>query len=141
MARLVALDYGTRHIGLALSDPLQIMALPHKRIEAKKTLAETASLIVKELKALEPIEQIIIGLPLEMSGKEGPMAKEVRLFAEHLAKHTLIPIVFWDERLTSAQAEKSLKSFDFTRKQRSHLSDAAAASIILQSYLDIKRKF
>lgn len=133
--RIIGIDYGKRRIGMATTDPRQVMALPYKTLEAKKELKDTLALLEKELKALAPVEKIVIGLPLEMSGKSGSMAEEVKVFGEALHTLTSTPIIYWDERLTSAQVEKNLKSFDYNRKQRSVLSDTAAACLILESYL------
>jgi len=83
-----------------------------------------------------PIEQVIIGLPLDMRGKDSPMTEEVRKFADYLGKALQLPIVLWDERLTSAQAERQLRDAGMKRKQRAEFNDTLAAALILQSYLD-----
>ncbi len=140
MARLVAIDYGRARIGIATTDPLQKIALPYKTLKTLKSSEATAQLLVKELQALHPIETIIIGLPLELSGKEGIMAKEVKVFAELLAKFTPLPLTFWDERLTSQQADKSLRALELNRKERSRLVDTTAACHILQCFLDASLK-
>lgn len=139
MSRLLAIDYGRKRIGLAKTDLTQSMAFPHGVIEAKNTLEETIKVVHKEISTLLPVEKIIMGLPLEMSGKVGPMAEEVKKFAEALSKVTPIEIVFWDERLSSSQVEKSLKELDYNRKKRAAHSDTAAACLILQNYLDSRQ--
>lgn len=132
MARIAALDYGRARIGMAISDPFKIIAQPAACILNDASLFSS---LTKELKKWEPIETLVIGLPLQMNGKEGEMALEVRRFAEALKAHTAIPLVFWDERLTSAQAEKQLKEQELSRKQRAKKIDAAAALLILESFL------
>lgn len=82
--RSAAIDYGDSRIGIALSDPKEIMAHPYKTVSARSTLAETAALIAQELEKCQPLKQIIIGLPLLLSGKDSPLATKVRLFAELL---------------------------------------------------------
>lgn len=139
--RIVAIDYGLKRIGLSISDERKIIALSLKTILAEKKIESTAVKMAKELEALQKnykcaIEEVIVGLPLLMSGKMGFLADEVKHFVELLAKHTTIPIKLWDERLTSVQAERSIREGGINRKKSSKLVDSVAAIIILQSYLD-----
>ena len=136
MKRIIGIDYGEVRIGLALSDPLQIFASPLKTIEAKHSLQETAQAIAKEISLHEPIEKIVLGLPLMMSGKESPGSIKVRELAKFLEELTKKPVILWDERLTTAQVEKTLKEAEMSRKKRALYLDAMAASAILQSFLD-----
>lgn len=137
MGRLVAIDYGRARIGLAMTDEQKRMALPYKTIAAGKTMALSVKNIFEALAVYLPnIEKIVLGLPLMLSGKKGEMALEVEQFKAELEKITEIPICLWDERLTSAQAEVSLKEVDLSRKKRAQKSDPVAACIILQNYLD-----
>jgi putative Holliday junction resolvase len=135
MTRIAGIDYGTVRIGIALSDPGKILASPLKTITAKTNLEETAKAIAQELSA-HPIEKIVIGLPLMMSGKDSPGSLEVRKLATLLETSMQIPIVLWDERLTSAQVEKTLKEIEMSRKKRARIVDVMAACVILQNYLD-----
>ncbi|NGX39702.1 MAG: putative pre-16S rRNA nuclease [Chlamydiae bacterium] len=136
MGRLLGIDYGEARIGLALSDPNGIIASPIKAIPAKKGLKETAQAIYAELSTLEPIEKIVIGLPLLLSGKESPSSTKVRELAKYLEEIANLPIVLWDERLTTAQVERTLKEANMSRKKRVRYIDAMAAGAILQNYLD-----
>ena len=83
-----------------------------------------------------PIDAIVVGLPLDMRGKDSPMTEEVRKFADYLKAALQLPIVLWDERLTSAQAERQLQDAGLKRKERAQFNDTLAAALILQSYLD-----
>lgn len=135
--RSAGIDYGDSRIGIALSDPSGIMAHPHKTISARATLPESAVLIAQELKKCHPLKQIIIGLPLLLSGKDSPLCIKVRSFAELLKEFfPEIPIVLWDERLTTAGVERSLRALGVSRKKRSKVIDSLAAASILQNYLD-----
>lgn len=139
--RIVALDFGLKRIGVAISDESKIIATPYKTIFTEKKGADTASKLINELKAdavsrKYAIEKIVVGLPLMMNGKKGFLADEVTHFIELLKPLIDCPIIVWDERLTTAQAEKSLLESDLTRRRRSQIVDSIAAIIILQSYLD-----
>jgi len=133
MGRLLGIDYGRVRIGVSVSDETKMIARPLCCLEFKKDFIDK---LQKELKPLLPIEQVIIGLPLDMRGKDSPMTEEVRKFADYLGKALQLPIVLWDERLTSAQAERQLRDAGMKRKQRAEFNDTLAAALILQSYLD-----
>ena len=135
MGRIAAIDYGRVRVGLAISDETRFLARPLVCLQNTKQLS---LLIVQELAKHGMVDAIVLGLPIQMNGKEGEMAQEVRKFAEELKKHTTLPIVFWDERLTSAQADRTLREAEFSRKRRAELSDTMSATVILQSYLDSK---
>ncbi len=142
-SRIIGIDYGMARLGIALSDEQKIIATPLLTLTAeKKTVATAAKLAIELKKHAEAnrydIAEIIIGLPLMMSGKKGMLADEVVHFIELLKQHLLVPIHTWDERLTSVQAERSLRESSLTRKRRSKVIDTVAATIILQSYLDSK---
>ncbi len=136
MKRIVGIDYGKVRIGLALSDPSQIIASPLKAVIAKPSLKETATLLVQEISMYEPVEKIVLGLPLMMNGTESPSSKEVRELAKFLEGMTDKTIVLWDERLTTAQVERTLKEAKMRRKKRTQYIDAMAAAAILQNFLD-----
>lgn len=142
MKRIIAVDYGQKRVGIAVSDASLMLASPWKTLEASKKMNITAELLVKEFLAIQKekgceISKVIIGLPLMMSGKQGAMADEVTAFADLLRGMVDFEIVLWDERLSSVQAERSMmEGGHLSRKQRSKLVDKVAAVIILQGYLD-----
>lgn len=135
MARIAGIDYGTVRLGIALSDERHIIAMPHAVLLAKKKSEETAEALLKLLLPFD-LEALVIGFPSKLSGKSSFMADEVSHFASLLRDKSPIPIVLWDERLTSVQAERSLKEAGLNRKKRSKIVDSVAAVIMLQSYLD-----
>lgn len=137
MGRIAAIDFGKARIGLAISDEMRIIAKSLETVQASKDLSSTAKSIASALSKYK-IDMIVIGLPLLLNGKEGEMAVAVRAFAKALEEVLPLPIVFWDERLTSSGVEKMLTGFDVSRKKRAELSDALAAVSILQNYLDSK---
>jgi putative Holliday junction resolvase len=134
--RVLGVDYGESGIGVAISDAGRILASPHALVKNKsyKELMPEISRIVEGGGG----RLVVVGLPLEMNGKEGETAAKVREFAAALAPHLPgVEIVFMDERLTSAQAEKSLvRDFDMSRAKRKRLLDKLSAARILQSFLD-----
>jgi putative Holliday junction resolvase len=133
LGRLLGIDYGRVRIGVAVSDETRMIARPLCCLEYKKDFIEK---LQKELKPLLPIDEVIIGLPLDMRGKDSAMTEEVRKFATYLEQGLRIPIKLWDERLTSAQAERQLRDAGMKRKERAEFNDTLAAALILQSYLD-----
>jgi putative Holliday junction resolvase len=143
--RIIGIDYGVARFGIAVSDETKIIAMPLMTITAESKSEKTADKILNELKKISDlnrydIAEIVIGLPLMMSGKFGMQADDVTHFVELLRTKTTIPVVTWDERLTTVQAEKSMREGNMSRKKRSKVVDKVAAVIILQSYLD-RRSF
>ena len=137
MGRAMALDYGLKRIGIAMTDIMQIMASPFDTIESV-SLKKNAAKIV-EIAANNDVSTIVVGLPVNMNGTEGEMAETVRKFIEELKALSSIEIVTVDERLTTAQAERMLiEEGDVSRDKRKGLKDRLAASFILQTYLDTK---
>ncbi|MBS0620473.1 MAG: Holliday junction resolvase RuvX [Verrucomicrobia bacterium] len=136
MARIVGIDFGTVRIGIAISDERKIIASALPTLTCAKTLPQTIDLLIKALSGYTAIEKIVIGLPLLLSGKEGDMAQKVKAFGTLLQEKMGIPVVYWDERLSSAFVEKMLISADVSRKKRASLSDALSAVTILQNYLE-----
>ena len=132
--RLAGLDLGTKTIGLALSDLGLRMATPLYTIRRSKFGRDAAELLA--ICEREKIGALVLGLPINMNGTEGPRAQATRAFARSLAPLTELPIVFWDERLTTAAAEREMIAADMSRKKRAERIDAAAASFILQGALD-----
>ncbi|PIS02945.1 MAG: Holliday junction resolvase RuvX [Chlamydiae bacterium CG10_big_fil_rev_8_21_14_0_10_42_34] len=132
MGRVAAIDFGEKRIGIAMSDINRKIALPVDIVEGGKKAVQNirASLPLKE------IDLILIGLPLEMSGKKGPMAEKVEAFAKMLEDALGIPIQLVDERLSSKGADVQLKEISLNRKARSAKIDMIAATLFLQTYLD-----
>ncbi len=136
--RILALDVGERRIGMAMSDPLGITAQRAGTIERgaiKETLCQ-----LREIAIRNEIGMVVVGLPLSMDGSRGTSAVGVESFTEQLT-HALssIPVTLWDERLTTAEAERLMRSAGISRKKRTVHLDEVAAQIILQSYLDSHR--
>ena len=131
---LLGLDPGTKTIGIAVSDATRLIATGTETIQRKKFKADGARLL--ELIDDTQAVGIVIGLPLNMDGSEGPRAQSVRAFARNLSALTDLPLLFWDERLTTAQAERTLLEADTSRKRRAEVIDQLAATIILQAVLD-----
>jgi putative Holliday junction resolvase len=133
--RILAIDYGSQRIGLALSDPTGTLAKPLPFLPAKadsKLAREIADLVKKE-----QAELILLGLPRHMNGELGEAAEKVKTFSAVLEKATPVKIKFVDERLTTVQASRQLhESGKDTRKQRGQI-DSAAAAVLLQGYLDM----
>jgi len=132
---LIGFDYGSKRLGIAVSDLLRGIATSHKilyRSEWEKDVAE-----IKRIVAEKEICGFVYGLPLQMDGTEGEIAKEVRAFAEKLALEIPLPYMFWDERLSSAAVERFLiDEVDMSRAKRKKVLDASAAAYILQGALD-----
>ncbi len=131
---LAGLDLGTETIGVAVSDTFRRVATPLETIRRKKfTLdAEKILSVIDHRK----IAGLVLGLPLNMDGSEGPRCQSTRAFARNLSRLTEIPIGFWDERLSTVAAERALLEADTTRKRRAEVIDHVAASYILQGALD-----
>lgn len=132
--RIVSIDYGLKRIGLAISDENQIIATSLGVIHAEKSNTETIKKILEALKSYE-IEKIIVGHPIHMNGKVGLLADEVQQFVTLLRTHVPYEIVLFDERLSSVQAERSLREGGMRRKERAKVIDTVSAQIVLQSYL------
>lgn len=136
-SRLMGLDLGTKTIGVATSDLTRQIATPVETVARGKFTTDAARLL--ELAARENIGLIVLGLPVNMDGSEGPRAQSTRAFARNLAKLTPIPIVFWDERLSTAAVERMLVAADASRARRAEVIDKLAAAWILQAALDSLR--
>jgi putative Holliday junction resolvase len=131
---LLGLDLGTKTIGVALSDLGRRIASPLVLIERTKFTADADRLLA--LAAEHRAAGLVIGLPLNMDGSEGPRAQSTRAFARNLSRLTPIPIAYWDERLSTAAVERMLIEADRSRKKRAEIIDKLAAAYILQSALD-----
>jgi putative holliday junction resolvase len=130
--RYLAVDYGFQRTGLAICDPAETIASPYRVLQGKERLCEQVARIVRA----ESIETVVVGLPLNMDGTEGSQAKAVRSFVKELTPHIQVPVLLYDERLSSFSAQEKLADVDLTAgKKRKHL-DAIAAAEILRAFLD-----
>jgi putative pre-16S rRNA nuclease len=138
-ARLLALDLGAKTIGLALSDPGLAVASPLETIRRARRFAEDARALLGVIEA-RGVGGVVLGLPVNMDGSEGPRAQSTRAFAENLMKLKDLPLAFWDERLTTAAVNRFLiEEADMTRRRRAEVVDKMAAAYILQGALDALR--
>jgi putative Holliday junction resolvase len=136
--RLLGLDLGSKTIGLAISDSGLAVASPIDTIRRTKFTADAAALIA--VIAERGVGGLVLGLPKNMDGSEGPRAQSTRQFAANLLEKIDIPIALWDERLSTAEVERVLiEEADMTRQRRSQVIDKMAASVILQNFLDFLR--
>ncbi|GIT92051.1 putative pre-16S rRNA nuclease [Jannaschia pagri] len=131
---LMGLDLGTKTIGVAVSDSLRSVASPLRTIRRTKFTADAIAL--EEILAAREIQGIVLGMPLNMDGSEGPRLQSTRAFARNFARRSDVPITFWDERLSTVAAERALLEADTTRKRRAKVIDHVAAGYILQGALD-----
>ena len=131
---LMGVDLGTQTIGVAVSDRMRGVASPLETVKRKKFGVDAARLL--ELVAEREVGGIILGLPRNMDGTEGPRAQSTRAFARNLSRLTEVPITFWDERLSTVAAERALLEADTSRRRRSEVIDHVAAGFILQGALD-----
>lgn len=134
IAALAGLDLGTKTIGVAVSDSQQMIASPLETIRRTKFQADAARLL--EIISHRNLQGIVLGLPRNMDGSEGPRAQSTRAFARNLERLTPLPITFWDERLSTVAAERALLEADTSRKRRAQVIDHVAAGVILQGLLD-----
>ncbi len=135
--RLIGIDVGTKTLGLALSDVSRMIASALETIRRTKFKLDAARLLA--IASEHRVGGFVIGLPLNLDGREGPRAQACRAFARNLAALTPAPMLFWDERLSTAEAERMLISNDTTRQRRAEVIDKLAATIILQGALDRMR--
>lgn len=132
--RILGIDGGTKTLGLALSDGLWMIASPFQTILRAKFHQDIA--ILKTIVQTHAIGVMVIGLPINMDGTEGPRCQSARQLRQNLAEHFDIPMVMWDERLSTAAVTRMMTQGDLSRKRRSELVDKLAASYILQGFLD-----
>ena len=132
---VLGIDYGSRRMGLAVSDLSCTIATPYKILYRREISADMAEL--RKIMAEKEIGAVVMGLPLQMNGEEGEIAAEVRKFAAILEENLKFPVLLWDERLSSSAMENFLiKEADLSRKKRAKVLDASAAAYILQGVLD-----
>lgn len=136
--RLIGFDYGSKRIGVAVSDPLGISALPLPAIrrEGDRKDVETIAAMARHYEAAG----FVFGLPLHIDGNEGKMAEMVRRFAGKLEEATGLPTQMWDERFTTAQAERTLIDAGVRREKRKEVRDSMSAAFILQGVLDLRNR-
>lgn len=132
---LLGIDYGSKRIGLAVSDAAGAMAMPLGVVEAKGTLEEQARRVLAAAEGYD-VGGFVVGLPLNMDDTEGPQAKASRRFGEALSRAAGRPVTYWDERLSSAAADDLLRPADLTRGKHKARRDSVAALVVLQSYLN-----
>jgi putative Holliday junction resolvase len=134
MTCILGLDFGTRRIGAAVSDPGRTIAFPLEQYERCGPDADARHYraLVKD----NDVDRIVVGLPLHTSGREGQLASQARMFGDWLARLSERPVYYFDERYTSVEAEHRLIDAGLTRQKRKALRDKLAAQIMLQSYLD-----
>lgn len=132
--RLLGLDLGSKTIGIAVSDLSLTIASARTTIRRTKFTSDVAQLL--KLAEEENTAALVLGLPINMNGSEGPRAQATRAFARNLATKTKLPIVYWDERLSTVAAERAMLEADLSRRKRAAKIDQVAASFILQGLLD-----
>lgn len=127
--RVLAVDLGGKRTGFAISDPAGTMAL------ALPTLLDVTAVDVAQVAQEQQAELIVVGLPINMDGTSGPAAQRSLDFVEELKLHVEVPVVTWDERLSTAEGDRRLREAGLNRKERKKRADVAAAVVILESYL------
>lgn len=132
--RILALDPGTKRIGVALSDELGWFAQPLETFERRTLDRDVAH--IQQLVDEHAVREVVLGMPFSMDGTEGTQAASVRQFQETLTQRLTVPVIPWDERLTSASAERLLIEADVSRRKRRGAVDRVAAALLLQSYLE-----
>ncbi len=132
--RLMGLDLGEKTIGIALSDGLRMTATPVETLRRRKFTPDARYII--DMAERENVAAFVIGLPVNMDGSMGPRVQSTKAFARNLARMTDIPVVLWDERLSTAAVERTLLEADMSRAKRAQVVDKLAAAWILQGLLD-----
>jgi putative holliday junction resolvase len=136
--RLLGLDVGTKTIGMALSDTTLIVATPLDTIRRTRFRDDVRRLLAEIER--HRVGGIVVGLPISLDGSEGPRAQGVRQVARNLLEHADLPLIFWDERLSTDAVERGMIEADLSRKRRAEIIDRAAAAYILQGLLDRLRR-
>ena len=131
---LMGLDLGTKTIGLAVSDRMRQVASPLHTVKRVKFGVDAEALL--QVAEAREVAGLVLGLPLNMDGSEGPRVQSTRAFARNLTRLTELPIAFWDERLSTVAAERALLEADTSRRRRAEVIDHVAAGVILQGLLD-----
>ena len=139
MGRILALDVGEKTIGIALSDETATFAFPGRTIQRSEGYRKDMNTL-RSLVESESVEEIVVGMPLMMDGSKGIQAEKVEEFIAQLGRYVRIPIHTQDERLSTAEADRLLIAADRRRSERKQVIDSVAASVILQTYLDIRKR-
>lgn len=134
---IMALDLGEKRIGVAISDPLRMIATPHRVVKRRSRKEDFATYC--QIIAESSITLVVVGLPLMLDGTDSQQTTWVRNYSAEMAEVISVPVEFWDEGFTTVQAEAALKAGGVRRKKLRDRVDAVAATLILQSYLDAKR--
>jgi len=137
-ARLIGLDLGEKTIGIALSDTLLTVATPMETLKRGKFGADAAK--IEKIAAEQGVGGLVVGLPLNMDGSEGPSAQSARAFARNFAARSALPVLLWDERLSTAAVTRTLIDADASRRRRGEVVDKMAAAYILQGVLERLRR-
>ncbi|MEJ0041319.1 MAG: Holliday junction resolvase RuvX [Rhizomicrobium sp.] len=137
-ARLIGLDLGEKTIGIALSDTLLTVATPMETLKRGKFSADAAK--IETIAAEQGVGGLVVGLPLNMDGSDGPSAQSARAFARNFAARAPLPVVMWDERLSTAAVTRTLIDADASRRRRGEVVDKMAAAYILQGALERLRR-
>lgn len=133
----MGIDHGEKRVGVALSDEDSLIAQPHDTLARRDPSALLAA--VAALARDNEVGEIVVGLPLGLDGREGASARRARRFSERLGELTGLPIVLWDERMTTVAAQRALGEAGVRAREQKTMVDRVAAALMLQSYLDSKR--
>src|SRR5262245_46659053 len=133
-ARLIGIDVGSKTLGLALSDATRSIASALVTLRRSRLAEDLRQLL--DLAQRHGVGGFVVGMPLNLDGSSGPRAQATRAFVRDLAKATPLPVLFWDERLSTVAAERTLLEADLSRKRRAEVLDKVAATLILQGALD-----
>jgi putative Holliday junction resolvase len=131
--RLLGLDVGSVRVGVALSCPLGMFASPVEVIDRRQT---SPFVRLVELIAEHGVRSLVVGRPTRLNGERGPAVIAIEAFVQELQQHTAVPVIWWDERLSTAQAQRTLIAHNVRRNKRRETIDKVAAALILQSYMD-----
>lgn len=136
--RILGLDYGSKRIGIAVSDELLITAQGRETLERRTPAQDMAA--INKIISENAVVEVVVGLPISMDGTHSDKTRETLAFAESLSRSVKVPVTTYDERLTTMQAEKALLEGDMSRSKRKGLRDMVAAQLILQAYLDSRKR-
>ncbi len=136
--RLLGVDVGDVRLGLAVTDPGQVVATPLDTVASSPDPEEVAAIVLAAVADEQPVA-VVVGYPRTMAGREGSAAQRCRVVAEHVADTSDLPVLLWDERLSTVEAERSLLEGDMRRRRRREVVDRVAASLILRGVLEARR--
>ncbi|MBY5164052.1 Holliday junction resolvase RuvX [Nitriliruptoria bacterium AS10] len=136
--RLLGVDVGDVRVGLAVTDPGQVVATPLDTVPGSTDPEEVADVVLAAIHDEQPVA-VVVGYPRTMAGREGSAAQQCRVVAEEIASRSGLPVLLWDERLSTVEAERALLEGDVRRRRRRDVVDRVAASLILRGVLDARR--